>query len=51
MQEFQDAIRSTKGICLYPRFMQLVLNNELTPTERAVCNLSPLGEVSALSHR
>jgi len=36
MGAFQDSLRKNRNILLYPRFFQIVLNQLLTPAERAV---------------
>ena len=36
MGAFQDSLRKARHVLLYPRFFQIVLNQLLTPTERAV---------------
>ncbi|KAL1808707.1 hypothetical protein ACET3Z_025697 [Daucus carota] len=36
MGAFQDSLRKNRNVLLYPRFFQIVLNQLLTPAERAV---------------
>ena len=36
MGAFQDSLRKNSHVLLYPRFFQIVLNQMLTPAERAV---------------
>ncbi|KAL1818367.1 hypothetical protein ACET3Z_013236 [Daucus carota] len=36
MGAFQDSLRKARQVLLYPRFFQIVLNQMLTPAERAV---------------